>query len=378
MFVIILYPNFLFPKIGVFYCMKIVSLLPSATEIVYLLNLQEHLVGVSHECDFPAGALGKPAVTNSKINKNLSSQEIDLAVKQLLKNGESLYGLDEQMLEEIRPDIILTQELCTVCAVSATTVARVVHNLSFKTEVINLEPHNVEDIFSNIMTVAKICGVEERGRNVVRHLRNRVEYVKTTAERAQYIPTLFCMEWINPPFAAGHWNPEIAEIAGGKDLLSRKNFPSRQVSWNELSDFNPEKIVLMVCGFNIERTAAELEVLQNHSTWSSLRAVKENEVYVADGNSFFARPGPRIVDSLEMLAQVLHPELFDFHFPESSIINITNNFSTTGIRRSHVSTFLLQHCFYFNSFCRSFSSASASAKLCANCSVGIIRRSLLQ
>lgn len=321
MFIIILYPNFLTQKVGVFYYMKIVSLLPSATEIVYLLNLQEHLVGVSHECDFPVEALNKPAVTYSRVNKNLSSHEIDSAVKHLLKNGESLYGLDEQMLEELRPDIILTQELCTVCAVSATTVARVVHNLSFKAEVINLEPHNLEDIFSNIMTLAQVCNVEEAGVAAVRQLQSRVEFVRTAAQSATRTPTLFCMEWINPPFAAGHWNPEIAEIAGGNDMLSRKNFPSRQVSWSELADFNPEKIVLMVCGFDIERTVEELEILHDHPIWNSLRAVQTGEVYIADGNSFFARPGPRIVDSLEMLAQVLHPELFDFQFPSTAIVN---------------------------------------------------------
>lgn len=321
MFTIILYPNFLTQKVGVFYCMRIISLLPSATEIVYLLNLQEYLVGVSHECDFPSDACSKPVVTYSRIDKNLSSYEIDFAVKQLLRNGESLYGLNERLLEELRPDIILTQELCTVCAVSATTVARVVHNLPFQTEVINLEPHGLGDIFSNILLVARMCGIEERGISVVQQLQRRVDFVRAKAKHAEHTPTVFCMEWISPPFAAGHWNPEIAEIAGGRDLLSRKHFPSRQVSWKELVDFNPEKIVLMVCGFDIERTAAEMEILHHHPLWNSLRAVQTGEVYLTDGNSFFARPGPRIVDSLEMLAQVIHPEIFDFQFPSTAIVN---------------------------------------------------------
>ncbi len=303
---------------------NIVSLLPSATEIVYLLELQDHLVGISHECDFPAEALNKPAVTNSRINKQQSSQEIDRAVKELLKNGESLYGLDEQLLCVLRPDIILTQELCTVCAVSATTVARVVHNLQFKTEVMNLEPHNLEDIFSNILTVADVCGVRDRGMKKIEKLRRRVESVRQTASKALHHPTVFCMEWVNPPFAAGHWNPELAEIAGGRDMLSKKNVPSREVSWDELIAFDPEKIVLMVCGFDIHRTVIEMEALSNHSIWNSLKAVRTNEVYIADGNSFFTRPGPRIVDSVEMMAQILHPELFNFRFPSSSVVNITN------------------------------------------------------
>lgn len=310
--------------------LRICSLLPSATEIMYALGIEHQLVGVTHECDYPSGALSKPIVTKSKITPLLSSRAIDFRVKQQLAEVGSLYSLDATLLESLKPDIILTQQLCTVCAVSYENVARIAHQLGRKPQIVNLEPSSLEGIFQNIVTVGLLTGTSERAEKIVQNFRKRVSRIADVV-RGLEEKSILCLEWLNPPFCAGHWIPELVELAGGVDMLGEKHQPSRQVAWDEILSYNPDIIVIMCCGFSVQRTIKELSILQN-STFENLQAVRSGRVYVVDGSSFFSRPGPRIVDSLEIMATIIYPDMFPFDYPEQVMkqIHSDKGFSLTS------------------------------------------------
>ena len=290
---------------------RIVSLLPAATEITAALGLMEQVVGVSHECDFPKEANARPRVTHCPVhNAGLASGEVDQWVRRALRDNGTIYTIDEPLLRELRPDVILTQKLCDVCAVGYGTVARLAETLPGQPQVVNLEPTSLTDIFDDIRRVAEACSVPERAHEVIGKLSERIEFVRRRADPISHRPRCFLMEWVDPPFCSGHWGPDLVEIAGGSDSLGRKNQPSAQVDWREVIDARPEIMVLALCGYDISHARRDYELLQSFPDFESIPAALDGEIYLVNASAYFARPGPRIVDSLEILAGILHPEEF--------------------------------------------------------------------
>lgn len=286
------------------------SLLPSATEIVAALGCSDRLVGISHECDFPSSIADRPRVTRCEIHgANLPSAEIDAWVRETLKARGTLYTLDEELVRELEPDVILTQQLCDVCAVNYGSVAAFARSLARPPVVVNLQPSTLEDIFGDIARVGEVLGAAPRAEALVAELRRRVRSVAARAAAATARPRCFLMEWTDPPFCGGHWNPELVELAGGIDPIGRTGQPSRRVSWEEIAAADPDLIVLALCGNTLERARQEAAALVPNPSWTGLRAVRQGRVAIVDGNAYFSRPGPRIVDSLEMLAAIVHPEV---------------------------------------------------------------------
>jgi len=289
---------------------RICSLLPSATEIVFGVGMGHSLVGVSHECDFPEQARGLPKVTRSKIPTGASSEQIDSLVSSTLTAEGSLYELDLPLLEKLKPDLILTQRLCDVCAVSFDRVEEAVRGLASRPRVLNLEPHSLEAILGNIRTVGEALGCESAAEGLIGRLQARIEAVRAKTQGVTHRPRVFCMEWVDPPYCGGHWMKELVEIAGGRDDLSNLHRPSYRMDWRRVLEFSPEVIVLTCCGFDLPRCEREGELLAKFVGVSDLPAARSGRVFATDGSAFFSRPGPRIVESLEILAHLIHPELF--------------------------------------------------------------------
>jgi iron complex transport system substrate-binding protein len=287
--------------------MRIVSLLPSATEIVCSLGVQDHLVGVTHECDYPPFVQRLPKVTRSLIPPAASSAEIDTLVRRQLQSGNALYTLDLPMLERLRPDLIITQALCDVCAVAEEEVRAAACRLPGRPKVINLEPQTLTEVLQSIREVGRALGLERRADEVVEALSSRIEAVeRRTASLRQY-PRVAFLEWLDPPFSCGHWNPELVRLAGGIDQLGKEGRPSRTLRWDEVLAAEPEVVFIACCGFNVERTLGDLSAVHRVPGWEDVPAARSGRVYVADGSQYFNRPGPRLVDSLEMLAHSFHP-----------------------------------------------------------------------
>jgi len=290
---------------------RIVSLLPAATEIVAALGRVDWLVGVSHECDYPSEVKSRLRVTRCEIyGKGLSSADVDGWVNRELAAGRPLYTLDADLLRALEPDVILTQQLCDVCAIDYGSVAAFAASLPKRPKIVNLEPSSLADIFSDIERVAAAIGQVDRGQTLVASLAQRVDRVRSRAAKATTRPRCCHLEWIDPLFCSGHWTPELMEIAGATDPLGRKGLPSIRIAWEQVLEAQPEIIVLACCGYDAERTLQDLEILKRQPAWNTLPAVSRRQVYAVDGSAYFSRPGPRIVDSLAMLAQIVHPELF--------------------------------------------------------------------
>ncbi len=289
--------------------MRIVSLLPSATEIVCQLGLRDHLVGVTHECDYPASVLGLPKVTTSLIPHDASSHEIDLAVRERLKTERALYSLDLPTLQSLRPNLIVTQSLCDVCAVAETEVQHAAHSLPSNPTVINLEPSCLEDVMMCIRTVGEAASCSERAEIEIAALKRRVAIVSSRSLELVHRPSVMLLEWIDPPFCAGHWSPELVQLAGGREVIGTSAKRSQTTPWNAIVEADPEVLFIACCGFGVERTLKDIPKLQSYSDWGSLQCVREGKVFVVDGSSYFSRPGPRLVDSLEILAHALHPSI---------------------------------------------------------------------
>ena len=291
--------------------MKIVSLLPSATEIVYALGLGDSLAAVTHECDYPPEALGKPIITKSVLPPGLSSSEIDQAVREQIGGSHSLYTIDRALLAQIGPDVILTQQLCDVCAVSYDDVLAAVRSLpSPGPQVVNLEPTTLDAVFETITLVGLVTGREEEAAQLTKSLRARVAAVQERASLAETRPRTVLLEWLDPLFCGGHWDPELVEIAGGFDGLGKMHAPSTQISWESVLEFAPEVLVIAQCGFGIARTAQDMANFEALPGYRELPAVQNRRVYLVNGSDYFSRPGPRLVDSLEIMAALVHPELF--------------------------------------------------------------------
>src|SRR5213595_1081440 len=271
----------------------------------------EDVVGVSHECDFPSEANMRPRVTKCPMHDaGLASKDVDEWVRRALRENGTIYAIDEPLLRELRPDVILTQRLCDVCAVGYGTVAHLAETLPGPPQVVNLEPSSLSDIFDDIRRVARACDVAERAEELIKELSARVEVVRERAADVAARPRCFLMEWVDPPFCSGHWGPELVEIAGGHDPLGRKHQPSAQIDWHQVLNARPEFIVLALCGYNIARARYDYELLRQFPAFDSTPATQTSMIYVVNASAYFSRPGPRIVDSLEILAGILHPDEF--------------------------------------------------------------------
>lgn len=302
--------------------MRVVSLLPAATEILAALGLMEQLVGVSHDCDFPPSILAKPQVTSCEVaGDQFSSAEVDRWVSERLARGEELFSLDEQALRTLQPDLILSQALCAVCAPGYETVAELAEKLPGQPQVVNLEAATLEQILKSIHQVADLMGVSDKGAQLVQALRERIAEVRRLVEQETTDrPRAAVLEWLEPVYCGGHWTPELIEIAGGVNVLGRKGKPSVQKTWHDVAAAEPEKLAIACCGQSAQRALRDWERLKDRLEVKSVAAVQQGCVYLVDGNAYFNRPGPRIVDSLEILAEILHPEVFSGRFPDRGIV----------------------------------------------------------
>jgi iron complex transport system substrate-binding protein len=291
---------------------RIISLIASATEIVHALGLGHAQVGRSHECDFPDEVRALPVCTTPSFPITGNSAEIDARVKERLAKALSVYEVFEDVLERLQPTHIVTQTQCRVCAVTLEDVERAIKNsISSNPKLIALEPNALDDIWKDINRVASRCGVASKGEEVVATLRHEMARISTRASAAARRPRVACIEWHEPLMAAGNWVPELVELANGENLFGKTGLHSPWMIWEELVASDPDVIISMPCGFDQERTRQEMYWLTERPGWCELRAVQNGEVYLADGNQYMNRPGPRIVESLEILAEILHPEIFE-------------------------------------------------------------------
>jgi iron complex transport system substrate-binding protein len=301
---------------------RTVSMLPAATEVVGALGLMDHLLAVSHECDYPEEANHRPRVTHCEIyGKGLPSAEIDRWVSDKIRAGESLYTLDEEKLRELAPNLILTQRLCDVCAPAYGSVAALAKALPSQPQTLNLEPKCIRDILDNVVAVATAMGHAEKGAEIRGHLERRVADVQ---ERVHGLGrrTVFIMEWAEPIFNSGHWNPELIRLAGGTPVLSREGEFSVRIPWEDLRAEDPEVLIIACCGHKVERTKKDLPILEALPDWRRLNAVCNSRVFIADGSAYFSRPGPRIIDTLEMVASIIHPELYREAYLRCGVVRI--------------------------------------------------------
>ena len=291
--------------------MRIVSLLPAATEICYALGLGDDLVGVSPECDHPLAARAKRIVSRSLLQyEGKSSGETSRMVGERLESAGALYQVDAQALRSTKPDLILTQGLCEVCAPTLGDVEDIARNLPRPPEIVSLDPHHLVDVLENIERIGRACGIEARAETVAYGLQQRIEHIARKADSSAERPRTACLEWLDPLFIGGHWVPEMIALAGGVDAIGRPGEKSRRVSTEEVAAALPEVAVLMPCGFDLDRTRKEAPTVTETSWWSDMPATRNHRVWLVDGSSYFNRPGPRLVDGLEILAHIVQPATF--------------------------------------------------------------------
>ena len=290
--------------------MRIVSLLPSATDIVCKLGFEDHLVARSHECDYSEYIRNLPVVTEPKVGPSNTSREIDRSVKTILESGLSLFEVDAEKLAEIDPDIIITQDHCEACAVSFEDVRDAYHRFSNgDAEILSLSPTDLNEIFKSIQTVGEVLEAADRARHLLDEIKQRLDIIHRTAI-GEPEKQVLSIEWLDPVMTGGNWIPELIEIAGGIPLLAEPGTHSPFVNWIEILEADPDTILLMPCGYEIEKTVSEMDTLAKNETWNQLSAVKNGQVYVLDGNKYFNRPGPAIYESARILGEILHPDLF--------------------------------------------------------------------
>jgi len=294
---------------------RIVSLLPAATEIVCALGLENQMVGRSHECDYPESIKHLPVCSEANFPDGLSSNDIDVKVKEILADALSIYTVKREVIKELAPDVVITQAQCEVCAVSLEEVEKALDNyLDKQTHIVSLQPNKLEDIFKDIQTVADALGVTSAGNTLIEDLQERVDIIRHKLKYVESRPTVACIEWLEPMMVSGNWIPELVGLAGGKSVLAEAGRHSPYIQWDDILLADPEIIVVMPCGFSIERTMREMDLLLNLPQFADTRAAKNNQIYIADGNQYFNRPGPRIVDSIEIMAEIIHPKLFSFGY----------------------------------------------------------------
>jgi iron complex transport system substrate-binding protein len=292
---------------------RIISLLPSATEIVCALGGAHLLVGRSHACDYPEEIRELPVCTRPRIDADAGSAEIDRQVKEKLGQALSIYEVDEARIKELKPHLIITQAQCEVCAVSLDEVKQSVASwTNLKPEILSLSPQRLAQVWDNIREVGRAMELVDEGREVLKALKMRVVGIIERACLIKNRPTVACVEWLDPLMAAGNWVPELVDLAGGKNLFGEAGKHSPWMKWEDVQEQDPDIILLMPCGFDLQRTTSELSALSGKPGWPKLKAVKKKQVYLLDGSHYFNRPGPRLVESMEILAEIMHPKLFDF------------------------------------------------------------------
>ncbi|WP_461449144.1 cobalamin-binding protein [Mucilaginibacter sp.] len=294
---------------------RIISLLPSATEIVCALGLEQNLVGRSHECDFPESVKNLPVCSEANFSYGLSSADVDVKVKEILADALSVYTVKREVVKELAPDVVITQDQCDVCAVSLKEVEEALENyLDKSARIISLQPNKLDDVFTDIQTVADALDVFQTGAALIEDLQERVDIIRHKLKYVESRPTVTCIEWLEPLMVSGNWIPELVSIAGGKSILAEAGKHSPFVQWDDIRLADPDIMVVMPCGFSIERTMKEMNILLELPGFAELSAVKNNRLYITDGNQYFNRPGPRIVDSVEIIAEIIHPKLFNFGY----------------------------------------------------------------
>ena len=305
---------------------KVLSLLSSTTEVVYALGCEDQLVGRSHECDYPPAVMTLPICTKPKFNVDGSSIEVDGQVKSILQNALSVYYINEDLLKELKPDIILTQSQCEVCAVSEKDVKSAVENITgINPDIISVEPNSVKDIFKDIKIIAEALNVVDKGADLIDFMKNRIRTLKKSYDDKSEL-TVAAIEWIDPLMAAGNWVPELIEMAGGINLFGEAGKHSPWMEYKDLIEKDPQTIIIMPCGYNIQKSIFEIDSLIKQKGWQKINAVQNNKVYITDGNQYFNRPGPRVIESLEILIEIFHNDKTNFKHIDSGWIkfNSTN------------------------------------------------------
>ena len=297
--------------------MRIVSLIPSATEIVCALGAQDELVGISHECNYPPAALeGLPALSRARLPDRASSIEIDRSVRNIVAQGTSVYEVDARKLKNLRPDVILTQSYCDVCAVSENELHKALKDWTqAKPKLVNLSPSRLEDLWGSILEAGLALGREDKARALVEELKARLADIKRRIEEkaAAVAPTkIVALEWLAPLMSSGSWSPEICALLGAREMLGKGGEKARYLTLGEIADQDPDILLVTLCGFDIPRSLEDVRALEKEAPWRQLRAVRQGRVYVCNGNHFFSRPGPRLVETAEILAEILYPDLFSF------------------------------------------------------------------
>lgn len=301
--------------------MRIVSLIASATEMVAALGFTDQLVGISHECDYPPEAVeGRIVVTSPKLDVTRSSLAIHQDVQKIVEKGLAVYNIDVEKLKKLSPDLIITQDQCDVCAVTYEEVVQATQQcLDGEARIVTLHPDSLEDVFADILKVGRALDVPEKGKELVETMKEKMEWVVHQTEKQKKKPKVVCMEWLQPLMVAGNWIPELVAMAGGIPGLIQEGEHTKVVAWKEIEAFDPDLLLVFPCGYKIEQTFKNRSDVEDLPGWLQLRAVREKKVYVIDGNSYMNRPGPRILESLYILAGLLHPKLFRDHIPEDAV-----------------------------------------------------------
>jgi iron complex transport system substrate-binding protein len=324
--------------------MRIVSLLPSATEILYALGVGDQVVGITHECDFPPEAAGKPALIKPRVDPTAAPAEIDRQVSELVARGESIYAVDADLLASLAPDLIVTQDLCHVCAASPDDLATALSRFSRPPRVLTLTPHSLDDVWQDIIRAGDATNTRPRAESLAAELKARVQAVASitastnvrassaaqaaasaapqTVARSAIRPRVACLEWLDPLYVGGHWVPEMVAIAGGEDVLGRAGHPSFKVSADDVAQSNADVIVVMLCGYNAKRNAAEFQSAKIPQSWQNLPAIRNRRIFAVDANSHFSRPGPRLADGVELLAHLFNPQRSQAHPPAAAYVKL--------------------------------------------------------
>jgi iron complex transport system substrate-binding protein len=303
---------------------RIVSFLPSATELIYALEAQEQLLGVTHECTYPKEAKNKPKIINTVIDsENLDSKQIDEITCKLMNDGQDIFVLDKENIKNAKPSLIVSQNTCEVCAAHTNQIQQAVEMLETKPEIYSMDPHSVKEILEGITEFAKIIDREEKGKKLKKELEFRIEKIKN--KKIINKPRIVAIEWVNPFFTAGHWVPEMIKISGGVNMISKTGEHSQRMLMQKITNVEPEIIILMPCGFDVKRTKTEYEkFLKNDQEWNKLQAVKKGNVFAVDANSFFSKPSIRTIEGIEILAKIIHPEIFsDLSVVEDSYMKLS-------------------------------------------------------
>ncbi len=302
--------------------MRICSFLPSATEILCAIGLEDALYGVTYECDYPPQVRRKPAVVYTRLNASADPAEIDRQVNEAVERGESLYRIDIEKLKQIQPDLIVTQDLCHVCAASSDDLRTALAVLPSSTRVISLNPHRLSDIWNNVVSVGEATGRQAEAAGLAEKLKQGVRKVQQAMSGVTQRPRVLCLEWLDPPFIAGHWVPEMVEVAGGTDVMGRVGEPGFRANWSEILKAAPEVVVVMPCGYDLQRTAEELRSCRFPVGWNQVPAVRSGRLIAVNASSYFSRPGPRVATGVEILARVIHPSRGWGDAPSGAMANV--------------------------------------------------------